>query len=270
MKHISLIILLIGSGVIQAQIIFNPVGADAWSIGASSVVTQNVFSSFNNPAAISCIKKVQAGIYSEQRFRESKLNCSSISIVVPSKYIHFGFSLNHFGYELFNQQHVGLSIGKKLSKQFSLGVTFSYFGTNISEQPHNGNFLGALGLLYQPFQKWHFGMFIFNPTQSKYSLNSSERIPTFARVGVSYAISDKVQIISETEQTLNQNLVWRGGLKYQIHEILSLSIGAANNPVYLTFGTGIKLKNFKFDFATSVHQVLGVSPHLSISFPVEK
>jgi hypothetical protein len=254
----------------QAQNIFNPIGADAWSVGASSVISQNVFSVFNNPAAISDFKKVNAGINSEQRFSEIKLNTSSIALVVPSKFINIGFSINHFGYELFNQQKFGLSLGKKLSKQFSLGVTFSYFETNISEQVPAGNFFGEMGLLYQPFSKWHFGMFIFNPNQSKYSFISYDRIPTFVRFGVSYDVSDKVQFISETEQILNQSLVLRGGIKYQIHEILSLSIGAANNPVYLTFGTGIKLKSFKVDFAASVHQVLGVSPHLSISFPLNK
>ncbi len=270
MKQTLLLILILCFRINQAQNIFNPIGADAWGIAGSSVSTQNIFSTFNNPSAISSLKKVSVGIYSEQRFAETKLNSSSIAIVVPSKFINVGFSINHFGYELFNQQKFGLSLGKKLTRQFSLGVTFSYFEINISEQPHNGNLLGEFGLHYQPFLKWHLGMFIFNPTQSKYSLISYDRIPTYARFGASYDVSDKVQIISETEQTLNQNIVLRGGIKYQIHEIFSLSIGAANNPVYITFGTGIKLKNFKVDFAASIHQLLGISPHLSVSFPIEK
>ena len=124
--------------------------------------------------------------------------------------------------------------------------------------------------MYQPFQKIHFGIFFFNPTQSKYSINSYDRIPTFARLGLRYDISDKVQLITEIEQILNQSLIFKGGVKYQIHDILSLSIGAANNPVYLTFGTGIKLKKINVDFAASIHQVLGVTPHLSISIPIEK
>jgi hypothetical protein len=270
MKQLSLIILWICSGVTQAQNIFNPVGAESWSLGGTSVISKNVFSVINNPATIGSFKKIQAGIYSEQRFGEAKLNSSNIALILPSKFINIGFSINHFGYELFNQQKFNLSLGKRLSKQFLLGVSISYFETNISEQSHSGNFLGEFGLIYQPFQKWQIGMFVFNPTQSRYSVNSYDRIPTYARFGASYEISDKVQFISEIEQTLNQNLVLRGGIKYQIHEILSLSIGAANNPVYLTFGTGIKLKNYKVDFAMSTHQILGVSPHLSISFPVEK
>jgi hypothetical protein len=52
--------------------------------------------------------------------------------------------------------------------------------------------------------------------------------------------------------------------------VLSLSIGSANNPVYLTFGTGVKLKQFQIDFAASFHQILGFSPHLGLSFPVQK
>lgn len=270
MKQLFLILLIVCIDNGQAQTVFDPIGAEAWSIGAASVSSQNVFSVFNNPSAISDFKNINAGISSEQRFGESKLSKESIAFVLPTKFINVGLSINHFGYTLFNQQKISLSLAKKLSKQFSLGITFSYFETNISEQNHSGNFLGELGLLYHPFSKWHLGMFIFNPTQSKYTEYSYDRIPTYARFGVSYDISDKVKFVTEAEQILNQKIVLRGGIKYQIHKILSLSLGAATNPVFVTFGTGIKLKNFKVDFAASFHQVLGISPHLSISFPVNR
>jgi hypothetical protein len=254
----------------SAQNSLNPVGAEAWGLAGSSVTSQNAYAVFNNPAALGYLQKFQAGIYSEQRFNESKLSTASMAIVAPSKYIHVGLGIHHFGYSLFNQQKVSVALSKQLFKQFSIGATFSYFGTTISEQPHTGNILGELGLLYQATQALTIGLFIFNPTQSYYSTNTIERIPTYARFGVSYSVSEKVKLLGEAEQILNQKMVLRGGVLYQIHEILSLSVGAANNPVYYSFGTGIKLKPFKIDFAASYHEVLGVSPHLSVSFPVKK
>jgi hypothetical protein len=151
-----------------------------------------------------------------------------------------------------------------------LGVTFSYFNTNISEQPRAGNMLGEAGLLYQATTALTFGIYVFNPTQSFYSANTKERIPTIARAGVTYDVSDKLQMLGEAEETLNQKIILRGGLKYRIHEHLLLSAGAANNPVYLTFGAGVNMKYMRIDFAAGIHQVLGLTPYLAIVFPPDK
>jgi hypothetical protein len=69
---------------------------------------------------------------------------------------------------------------------------------------------------------------------------------------------------------LNRQLVVRSGVHYQLHEKVSLSIGAATNPLYYTFGTSLKWKRLQMDFATSIHEVLGITPHLGLSFPVKK
>lgn len=255
---------------LRAQQLFNPIGADTWGVAGSSVASQNVWSVLNNPAGFSALKKNQVGIYSTQQFQETKLSTASAVVVLPSKFITIGVGINYFGYSLFNQQKISASLSKQLFNQFSLGVTLSYFGTTITEQQHAGNILGEIGLLYKVNSKCHLGLFIFNPTQSKYSTQSIDKIPTYARIGVDYNVSEKVKLLGEVDQTLNQKLVLRGGIKYQIHEVLSLSIGAANNPAYLTFGTGIKLKQLKVDFAASFHQTLGFSPHVGLSFPVQK
>ena len=271
MKQLLLLLLIFGCAEFDhAQPVFDPVGADAWSVGGASVASKNIFGAFNNPSSIVELDKVGCGIYSEKRFNETKLITSSIALVLPLKYIHAALSIHHFGYDLFNQQKLSLTLAKKLSKQFSLGISFSYFITNISEQLPAGVFLGEFGISYHPFSKWQVGVFVFNPTQSKYSTNSYDKVPTYARIGTSYTISDKVKFITEFDQKLNQDLVFRGGVNYQIHKQLSLSIGAANNPDYLTFGTGIYIKKSKIDFAISIHQILGISPHLSISLPVNK
>lgn len=188
---------------------------------------------------------------------------------MPSRWINTGLSAHHFGYSLFNQQKLSASFSKQLFSQLSLGVTLSYFSTNISEQPHAGSILGEAGLLYRISSKLKLGLFLFNPTRSKYAEQLQERIPTFVRLGLAHDVSDKLQLTAETEQVLDRKTVWRGGVRYQLHEILSLAVGASNNPVYYTFGTGIRLKAFRMDFAASMHEVLGLTPHLGLSYPVQ-
>jgi long-subunit fatty acid transport protein len=269
-KYVSVWILVCYAAHALSQQIVNSVGAIAWSRGGASVTSQDIWSVWNNPAGISHLKTFQAGIYSEQRFHESKLSTASAAIVIPTKFIHTGFSIHHVGYSLFNQQKISATLSKKLMKQCSIGATFSYLGTHISEQEPAGNIIGEIGLMYQISAALRLGVFVFNPTQSKYSTHSIDKIPTYSRIGLAYDVSEKLHLLGEVEQTLNRKTIMRAGIHYQLHDNMSLSVGGANNPVYYTFGTSIKWKILHMDFAASVHEILGVTPHIGLSFPVKK
>ncbi|MFI5221970.1 MAG: hypothetical protein ACHQK8_06580, partial [Bacteroidia bacterium] len=234
MKPIAVFCCLFISFSVLAQPVFDPVGADAWGTGGCSAASRNIFAVFNNPAAFSGEKKLSGGIYSEQLFHETKLTRSCLAMVFPMRFIHSAISIDHYGYSLFSQQKLGFSLSKKLVNNFSLGVTLGYFNTNISEQNPAGNFYGEFGVWYKPIRKIQFGLYVFNPTQNKYSSLSYDKMPTIARIGTTYEVSDKVDLLLETEQTLNQQLFFRGGIKYRMNEIFSVSIGAANVPVIYT------------------------------------
>jgi len=252
------------------QVVFAPVGASQWMLGGTSVAHSDVWSATNNAGAITEVKRTQGGIYSEQRFNESKLRLSNASFILPTKYCHIGASINYFGYQAFNQQKIGLSIAKKLSNIFSLGVQLNYVATNIENYGNAGNVALAGGLLIKPLPSLTLGFSVFNPTQNEYAEFTTERMPSYARLGCAYDVSDKITLHTEADQTLSQSLIFRGGVKYKLHPIIHLAVGASNKPVYYTFGTSIFLKSIQIDLATSFHQVLGVTPHLGLSLPVQK
>ena len=265
MKQLSFLILIFCNLSLSAQSVFESVGASSKSVGGASVSINNIWSVFNNPSGFSNTRKSQIGIYSEQRYSEAKLTTSAIVLVVPSKFVNLGFGILHYGYSLFNQQKITFSITKELSKQFSLGVSLNYFGTSISEQERAHSFIGEIGLMYRVTSKLNTGMHLFNVNQARYGYYTSERLPTFANMGFNYMFSEKVSAIGETEMLLNHKSVFRGGLKYQFHEAVSLSVGFANNPILYSFGTAIKLKKYKIEYAASVYELLGVTHHVGLS-----
>jgi hypothetical protein len=93
-------------------------------------------------------------------------------------------------------------------------------------------------------------------------------LPAYARLGIDYIVSDKVNFLLEADQSLGNDLRFRGGISYRIHEMVGLSAGAASAPVYYTFGTSLYLRYFTADIAASIHEVLGLTPHIGLSFPL--
>lgn len=251
-----------------AQGITGPTGAQAWMMGGASATATDVWSAANNPAAMCWLEKSQLGLYTEQRFMEKNLNLAHISGVWRNKWLHAGGQIHYFGYEAFNQQRLGLSLGKKLAENLSLGVQLNYLATNIREYGNAGAWVLGIGVLFKPIPQLTTAINLYNINQARYSRTITESVPAIARLGLSYEFSKKVTTTIETEQMLNQKTVFRGGLRYQLHESIALAIGAANNPVYYTFGVGLKMKQLKLDMASGIHEVLGFTPHLSLVFPL--
>jgi hypothetical protein len=253
---------------LNAQGLTGAAGAEAWMTGGSSVTQINSWSGMNNPAALAFQTFHQVGLYAEQRFMMNEQRVANISGSFNTRWITLGAHIHQFGYELFNQQRVGVTFGRVLTEQFSLGAGVEYVITNISEYGNEGAAVATLGAYFKATEKLSLGVYIFNPTRSKYTLALSDPIPTFARAGAHYQLAKRVKLTLEAEQQLNFAPVWRGGIRYQLSDVLELAVGGASNPAYFTSGCRLQLRKLKFDLATSFHEVLGFTPHLGLSYPI--
>ena len=65
-------------------------------------------------------------------------------------------------------------------------------------------------------------------------------------------------------------MVLKAGLEYCIIDILYARVGISNNPNIVSFGAGLHLGNFRLDFSSSMHQVLGYSPQFSLIYELDK
>ncbi len=219
---------------------------------------------------MSGIHSMQIGLYSEQRYLQSELKIGGLAAVKPFKSFSAGAAVSYYGFTAFNQQRYTLSMSKSLSKTVRLGVQGQYLTTFIQDYGSAGNWVLGLGLQVIPVRNIILGMVLFNPTQAKYGTQTSERIPAYARLGCTYQVSDKVKLMIEADQQLEQQLCWRGGVQYHVHEVLTLALGAAARPTYYTFGVGLKVNTFQLDLASGIHEVLGFTPHLGLTMPIQK
>jgi len=264
-----LLSLFILPAFIRAQVLFTPIGAEAWGKGGCSTASENIWAINNNVAGICSFKNTSFGINNQVPFKITELSLSSLALVAPTKWVHTGFSLDNYGNALFNQQKISLGLAKLLSKTFSIGISLDYVHTQIQGYGNSGTFVPAGGVLYKPHQKLHIGLKIFNPNQIKYSENITDKIPTYARLGLLYKINNHVQLLVDADKTLQKDMIMRCGIDYEIHPSFSLRAGWASNPMFFTFGFALSLKKLRIDFASSIHEVLGLTPHLALVYQLK-
>ena len=256
-------------------------GSDNYDIGArsggmanASVTLSDLWSVHHNQAGLARLEKISAGIYYENKFLLSNLGLKAAAVAIPVTGAPgtrgvFGISMSYFGYSLYNDSKIGLAYAKSFGDKFSAGIQLNYLSTRIGGDFDYGK-KGAVavegGIQARLSDNLSIGAHIFNPTRTKIADYDDERIPTIMRFGVDYTFSEKVFVSIETEKDIDFKPVFKAGLEYRAIEELYLRTGISTNPTLNTFGFGLNLKQFTFDFAVSIHQVLGFAPQLSLTY----
>ena len=114
------------------------------------------------------------------------------------------------------------------------------------------------------------GAQVFNPVNMQSGFGDDERIPTYVKIGFAYTASDKVLFLGETEKDLKNNPRVKAGVEYKMLKQLDLRGGIETNPFISSFGIGLHIGNLNLDLATSYHQILGVTPHVGLSYQLAK
>ncbi len=267
-KILALIILIYNAQFAFCQGVFNPAGADVWGIGGITTTGRQNHAGMQNPALLSSNDNWGVALNADQRYGTKENNTAAFTAYQKWKGFTASANILHYGYELFNQQRLGLAFSRKLSESFALGIGLDYVATNISEYGNSGKVVPSLGIVYQPTKPLQLGFYFFNPALQTYANNIDQIMPAFARMGLKYEFSSKVITQLEIQQTLEQPAIVRGGIRYFPHEKFYLSMGATSNPAQYTFGTGLKLPYLRIDFAAVIHEVLGFSPQIGLAYPM--
>ena len=247
------------------------VGARSMSLANASTCISDVWAFHHNPGALASLDKTSVGISYENRFLLKELQAQGFAVAQPIKKGVLSFGGQLYGHSLYRTSRVGLGYSLQLSEKISAGVQINYQSLRISNYGQKGTVSGEFGMLAKINEKVNVGFSVFNLNNAKLSAYQDDRFSTFLRVGLSYKVSSKVSILGEAEKQVDAKLRPKGALEYQISDKFYLRLGAAGNPIELTFGSGFSFTNgLKIDFGTAWHQLLGWSPHVGLTFDFKK
>jgi hypothetical protein len=244
-----------------------PIGAKSWGIGNATVALADRNSVFNNPAGLGFLKENFLSTSYHARYNIAGLQTLSISSNYNTKFTNIGLSIERFGDKLYNEQKLGLAIGKS-TNMISLGLKVSYFQAAIENFTSKNTLLTEFGVMTKLSSKLMIGFHAYNLTGAK--LFASQHIPTTLHLGLSFTPTKQILLVAEVEKNIELPTLIKVGIEYQIVKNFYFRTGLSSKLNHAHFGFGFQSKQFIFDYALSSHSALGFSNHLSISYQIEK
>jgi len=245
-----------------------PSGGAAAGMSNAAVTIQNLWSVSHNQAGLAGLDKIAAGVFYDRRFNLEETSVKSFAFAIPVKKLGvFGGHLNMFGFSLYNEKKAGISYARKFGEIVSVGVQLDYLSATIGEDYGSNNAIAVEGgLQVQLLEGLTAGAHIFNPTQARLAEYDDERIPTIMKFGLGYKFSSKFLASVESEKDIDNDAMFKAGLEYRPVEQIFIRGGISTNPVMNSFGAGFLIKNLQIDIAASMHQSLGWSPQMSLTY----
>jgi hypothetical protein len=247
------------------------IGGRSGGMGKASVALTDFWSIQNNPAGIATQRSFAAGIAYQSRFMMKELGLKSVAAVVPLNFGVIGVSFNQFGYNLYNENKLGIAYARSFGEKYRLGLQLDYLANHFAEGYENFNTVTfELGAQADVTESLSVGAYVFNLPRVKRSDLTDERLPVVMRFGLLYHFTPSFLGTVEVEKQLDFEPDVRFGMEYLLNERFVVRAGLSVNPGLFTFGTGLHLGDFRFDIAAGLHQVLGASVQAGLIYTLSK
>ena len=244
-----------------------PEGGRSAAMANASVALTDFWSLQNNQAGLAFYDQFAGAIYFENRYLVKEMSLKAGGLVMPAKAGVFGLNLTYFGYPKYNESKIGLAYARSFGSVFAVGVQLDYLLTSISDNyGKKGVATFEIGLLSKINEHLSLGAHIFNPIQAKLTDYNNERIPAIIRLGAAYSFDEKILLSVEAEKDTKADPILKCGIEYRIIKPVYVRGGISTNPGLYSFGFGLDYKKLKIDFSSSVHNVLGYSPQISLIY----
>lgn len=238
-------------------------GARSQGMGNLKVLLPDSWSYFNNIGALDRIEETQISAGFDHRFGLPELNTVDLAMAWKNDFGTIGLGVSRFGGKLFNQQLLGLGFSSTVGI-VSIGAKVDWFQTQIERFGTGNALVFSLGGVAELGPNFFLGANLSNLSSSKISQKSEQRLPTAVQLGISYLPIEPLKILAEIEKDVELDPVFKAGIEYQLGDWVYLRTGISSNPARLSFGLGLRLSQFGFDYAYGQNTALGRTHHLSL------
>lgn len=265
MNRLLLFIIAFSSNLVFAQG-YSSFGARFSSMGNAVVTMEDVWSYHHNPAGTAGIKSFSAGVSYENRFLLRELQSQGLAVAIPLKVGVVSVGAQFYGNRMYRSQRAGVGYSMKLAEKFYAGVQINYQGMVLADYYGRKHGVTAeAGVIGYITDDWKIGASVQNIGRLKLSDYQDDRYSTVFRLGTSYALK-KVLFALEVEKEIDYKLRTKFGVEYEPVDKFYLRFGAGYNPIDVAFGAGYRWKGFQIDLGSAYTQVLGFSPHFSLTY----
>lgn len=233
---------------------------------APSVI--DAFSCVYNPALSPFIDDFAAGVYTENRFLTDELKMVGAAAVIKRSQSGISLLIRHFGNIDYNENCFGLNYGFSLGK-VSLGAIFNYQRLRIGEGSSESYIKYGVASVWQVSEKVFTSIRLTNPHFFD-GARDDFAVATVTQFGIGYAASPEfyIAVESEKEEDKPPQVVFAVCYQYDGKYFFSGNWTTAAHQPY--FSAGWQWKNLRIETGCAFHQVLGISPSLTILYQKSK
>ncbi|HBG71834.1 MAG: hypothetical protein A2W93_12790 [Bacteroidetes bacterium GWF2_43_63] len=258
---------------VAANAQYNTFNASLAGMGGSGVAIDEFQAGMNNQAAWGGLDKIHVGLGYNSRFMLKELSDRYLSFAMPlgkDKGV-LGLNLSQFGYSQFNITKAGLGFARKFGPDFSVGLQFDAIHAGTADEMYGNTtvFTFEGGFQYRLNDKISLGTAIFNPVQVELNENTGEQLPASISLGMTFRPDKVLMLSADVVKEQYEPASLRAGFLYSIGETFCLRAGFSTGPFTVSGGAGLKFNNLMIDISTSYHQVLGISPAITLSYSFE-
>lgn len=235
--------------------VMGPGGLSAYSNNAP-----DLFSVFNNQAALAQLKSKSVGLYGERRYLVEGLNNYLAVGAIKTGSGCFGIELGYFGFNRFNQSRAGLAYALALGSRMNMGVEFNCHSINIPGYGKASTLGFELAALFHLTEKLSAGMQMSNPVAGKFGQAGKEKLPSVYRGGIGYDPSrDFFAGIEIVKEELTPACV-NAGIQYSGIPGVAIRTGfiSASNSWWM--GICYWWRSLRIGLSIGFHPLLGITP----------
>lgn len=240
-------------------------GNRGMALGGTGVSFQDHHAVWTNPAGLASVEGIGVNLTGEQRFGLSELKQVSLGAVLGTKNGGIGLSFSSFGYSGLRESRVGLSYGRSLSENFRIGGEILGLNTGVEGYESRFNATFSLGFQLDLLRELTIGFRAYSPI--RITTAEEEFLPQLFSLGLSYQPNNKLTLLAQADQDLDEDVRIRAGLEYLLTEAFTVRIGASSGPAELSFGVGyLATEQLRIQVAGRYHETLGVTPGVGIVY----
>ena len=217
---------------------------------------------WSNPAGIGDLGNLSILAFADNRFGVSGLGSQAISVGIPIGDGGLGLNYGSFGFDTYRESRLGASFGMQISQGSRLGLRLNWYRLGVEDIFRN-KLSADIGGLFPLGKTLRLGFLVSNPFDFLESSQSEVDLPAQIRIGLAYAVSKELMLMTEFDKVADRKENMRFALEYQFHQRVCARWGYSLQPGLFSFGIGVKLGSLRLDFAASSHQYLGLSPQFS-------
>lgn len=250
---------------------FDIYNAASNAMGGTSAAIPSFWSGFNNQAAWADLERPQAGVGYDSRFLLPELGIKYLGAVLPIGEDNgtFGLSILQTGFSKFGITKGGIAYARHFGPALATSMQFDFYNANINDDISGGSrtsFSFELGFQYKINKKLSLGMHTLNPVRTIMSDYHQDAWPVRYTAGFMFKFSDQVMVAGDVVKELEQKPSIRAGMQYMLNDRSGIRMGIVTKPFQAGLGFCFIFGKVLLDVSTCYHQILGISPGLSVSY----